>query len=330
MNRQIAVAVFLICVLPGCRHGGGDDEEPTTTPRVPVRLGQVREGNIAVTVAVPGITLPLLKERVVAPVGGRVIALKALEGTSVRAGDPLVVLRTREAQTAIEGAQQMLRLATTERERAFARRALSLADSIQPKVYVRAGSDGVVATRSVTEGELVADQAELLTLVDLASVIFMADVPVGRLSALSLGQPAVIAFPQMGGGTFHAVVDGILPQADGESQSVNVRLRFTGLTEEQHRLLKSNLQGTASIILGIHRHVLLVDRSALLRDDESGQHAIVLMTPDSLSRTIPVTVGVQNDSSAEVAGDGIRAGAPVILQGNYALSDSTRVTAQEP
>jgi multidrug efflux pump subunit AcrA (membrane-fusion protein) len=331
VGRHLQVATVVTAILlTGCGRGKAGDEESTTTPRVPVQVTPLREGDIAATVTAPGLTIPLRKERLVAPTSGRIISLNVLEGARVHRGDALVVLRPKESQTAVNGAQQMLRLARNDQERESAKRALALADSIQPRVFVRATCDGVVAARNAAEGENVAEQADLLTVVDLSSVVFLAEIPVVNAGDVHLNQPASVSFPQLDAGRFPAVVDGILPQADAETQAIAVRLRFTGLSGVQREKLKANLQGTAEITTGIHRRVLLVDRSAILHDDESNRTSLVLMTPDSLAHTVEVQPGVRNDSLVEVIAPGLHPGLLVIREGNYALTDSTRVTVALP
>lgn len=323
-------SLFALTVLGGCRHPAEETDDANSRAKVSVQLSYLRDGTIEETVFAVGSTEALRKEKIVSPVAGRVMELKVLEGTSVRAGDVLTVIRTREAQSTIDGAKMLMRAATTEPQKREAERALALADSLQPKVYIRAGFDGVVATRSVSAGELVAEQSEIMTLIDVSSLVFMADVPASMMGAVRRGLLARVVFPQGTGEVFKAELDGILPQADAESQSVKVRLRFVGLTDARRNLLKANLQGSTRIVTQTRAHVLLVERSAVLHDDETNRYAIVMMTPDSLSRSIPVEVGIQSDSVVEVRGAELRDGLPIIQRGNYALADSTRVTVQAP
>jgi RND family efflux transporter MFP subunit len=312
-----------------CRKAGGEEnDEPTTKPNVPVLVTTLREGSISEIVAAVGGTDVLRKERVVAPVSGRVLSLKALEGNRVHQGEILVVLRTKEAQSTIEGARMLLQSASTDHQRAEAARALALADSMQPKLVIRAGIDGIIATRSVTEGELVAEQAEILTIVDPASIVFLADVPSIKLSEVRVGLSASVNLPQISALPFAAVVDGILPQADMESQTVRVRLKFTGLTAIQRDLLKTNLQGSAGIVVRSAHGAILVDRNAVLHDDERHAYSIVIMTTDSLALSRPVSVGIQTDSTVQITGEGLKAGMTVVRTGNYSLADSTRLTVQ--
>ena len=86
------------------------------------------------------------------------------------------------------------------------------------------------------------------------------------------------------------------------------------------------MPGTARIVTGIHPHALLVPRSALLRNDENNTYSVVTVTFDSLALSVPVTIGVLTDSTAEITGGTLEPGTQVITRGNYALADSTRVT----
>lgn len=85
------------------------------------------------------------------------------------------------------------------------------------------------------------------------------------------------------------------------------------------------MTGVCRIFTGVHHNVLIVPKTALLRNDETETYSVVVVQPDSVARIIPVTLGVLADSLAEVAGTGLVPGMPVVVEGNYALPDSTRV-----
>ena len=116
------------------------------------------------------------KEKSYAPIAGRVVALNALEGTEVQKGDVLAIIQTKESEATILGAESMLKSAVTAEQKSEAEHTLELARSTQSSVNVCAKFDGVVSTRSVSEGELVAENAELFTIVDLSTIDFLADV----------------------------------------------------------------------------------------------------------------------------------------------------------
>lgn len=321
----LAAALILLCCTGGCSHRSSEDEESAIPPVVPVKTARISTGDAVITVAATGRTDALRKEKIFSPVAGRVLVLKALEGTSFKEGDLMAVIRTKESQSAITGAEALVRGAATPEQQAEARRALALAQSSQGTVELRAKFNGIVATRSVSEGELVGENGELFMLVDLATLVFVADVPLASLPSIHPGQVAAVRFAALPDRAFRGAVEAASPQSDPQSQTVKVRLRFS--SGERQFDLKTDMMGSAAIVTGVHRRALIVPRSAILRDDENNTSSVVTVGADSLARSVQVTVGATTDSTAEITGGALKEGMTVVTEGNYALADSTRVTA---
>jgi membrane fusion protein (multidrug efflux system) len=328
MPRFMTAFVLVAAVFAACKNQRAGDEEaggPTSPPVVSVRVAPLQEGTIEDCVTSTGKMDVLRKQKITSPVTGTLLSLPALEGMSVKRGDVLAVIRPREAQTAITGAEALLRNARTDAERREAQAALDLARSTENTVNLRAGFDGIVASRNVTEGELLTENAELLTVVDLASIIFVAEVPLQDAPHVGRGQHAFLEFQTLPGRKYPALVDAVYPGSEFQSQTIGVRLRLVSLAEDVRRQLKPSMMGICRIVTGVHKDVLLAPKDALLRDDEKNTYALVIAGPDSIAYSVSVTVGVTNDSVAEVRGPGLTKGVLVVVEGNYALPDSTRV-----
>jgi membrane fusion protein (multidrug efflux system) len=329
--RIQGLVIILVCLtlaFAACTQKRTSEEgrgESAASPVVRVKIAPVHRGTLDETVAATGKVDVIRRQKVISPVTGTLVSLKALEGMPVQEGAVLAIIRPREAQTAIAGAEALLHSAKTDAERQEAQAALVLARSTQNLVGVRAVFNGVVAARSVTEGELVAENAELLTVIDLSTIVFVAEVPLQDAPRVHPGQRAVLEFQSLPGQRFSALVDAIYPGTESQSQTVGVRLRLKSLGGEARRLLKPSMIGICRIVTGVHKEVLIVPKSALLRDDERNTYTVVVVSPDSIALLIPVTLGVTTDSTAEVRGIGIAAGTQVVIEGNYALPDSTRV-----
>ncbi len=327
-----AQSVLFALIIAGCgpkQSGDEDESSGDVQPLVKVTTMPIVEGNAVTTVQAFGRTDALHKEKIVAPVAGRVLRLRVLEGARVRPGETLAVILTKESQAAIAGAEAMLHSARTDEERKEAGRALQLARSSESTVSVTPTFAGVVASRSVSEGELVTENEELFTVVDLATLDFVADVPLPSVDAIREGMRGVIDFPSLPGQRFTGVVDALLSVTDPETQTVRARLRFTGLDDRERSLLRIDMPGSAGIVTAERGHALFVPKAALLRDDETNSYSVVVVTPDSLSLTIPVRIGSANDSLMEVQSPQLKPGMPVVVAGNYALTDSTRVLPAE-
>jgi multidrug efflux pump subunit AcrA (membrane-fusion protein) len=326
--RALIFLALIATVFAACKQrrlDGGEEAESNTPPVVTVKIFHVRQCNLEEHVDATGRMEVLRRQKVISPVTGTLLSIKVLEGTSVRQNEELLAIRPKEAQTAIAGAEELLHIARTEAERREAQAALDLARSTQNVVIVRAGFNGVVATRSVTEGELVTENAELMTVVDLSTIIFVAEVPLQDAPRIRKGQRAMLEFQPLPGQHYAALVDAVYPGSELQSQTVGVRLQLTRVGEEARQLLKPSMMGVCRIVTGVHKNVLIVPRIALLRNDERNLSSVVVVTPDSIARVLPVSVGVSTDSTVEVKGPGLGVGTPVVVEGNYALPDSTRV-----
>ncbi len=328
-KRLLVSVVVVVLTFGGCtkKREGDDEGGETSSPAVvAVRTVSIAKGNIDVVVTATGKTDALRKEKIFSPIAGRVLSSKLLEGTSVKVGDLLAIIQSKESYAAVAGAEALLKSAKSPEQVDEAERTLALAQSTQNTVTVRAKFDGIVSSRNVSEGELVAENAELLTLLDLSTIVFTADLMLRDLPTLHGGQSATVEFQSLPGQVFKARVDAINPQTDMQSQTVKVRLRFTELPSRARMFLKTDMAGTVQVVTETHRQVLIVPRSALLRNDETNTFSVVIVTVDSLAKTIAVTIGASTDSTLEVASSELHNGMKVITEGSYALTDSTKVT----
>ena len=198
-----------------------------------------------------------VKKKLLAPVAGWIVSLKALEGTSFRTGEVMAVIRPKEAQAAIAGAEALLRGAQTETQKVEAQRALALAQESQPGIEVRAKFDGIVATRNVMEGELVAENAELFTFIDISTINFIADVPLQVIPQIHIQQQALVHFESQTKKDYNATVEAINPQSDVQSQTVKVRLKFSNPSSSGRVELKTDIMGIVRIIIALHRQALI-------------------------------------------------------------------------
>jgi multidrug efflux pump subunit AcrA (membrane-fusion protein) len=327
--KRLLIPLLAAALLAGCGRHRDDDDQPNESvePRVPVKTAPIREGQATITIHAVGKTDALRKQKVYAPIAGIITSLRIQEGSSVRSGGTIALIRTKESQAAIAGAEALLQSAATDAQRQEAQHALDLAKRSDNLSAVKAPFDGYVAQRLVSESEVVAENAELGTLVDLSSVVVVAQVPMKDVEALKTGQSALVDFPSIAGQTFETTVDAISPQASVESQTVPVRLRFHDRRNRLKNPLRTEMIASANIITGTRPHALFVPEHALIRSDETNTSFIFVVAKDSIAHKIQVEAGVQKDSMIEIRSRELTAGLPVIIEGNYGLSDSSRVEA---
>jgi multidrug efflux pump subunit AcrA (membrane-fusion protein) len=333
MKKFLMTSMIIAAILvAGCgKKAGADDEEgggEHAKATVAVKATLIRHGNMDIVVLATGKVDALRKQKLFSPVAGRILSLDALEGSSVKPGDVLAVIQTKESQAAIMGAESLLRSARTDEQKAEAQRALEMAKKSENSVAVRASVGGIVSTRSISDGELVAENAELFTIIDFTTLVFVADVPAIDLAQIAVGQRCSIAIPALGEMRLSAVVEAINPQSD-MNQAVKVRLKFLSGDATLRKVLKTDMMGEAAITTGVLRSTYIVPKAALLRNDENNSYSIMTFTPDSLALSVPVEVRAVTDSTAAIASHNLKEGMNVITEGHYALADSTRIIVSQ-
>ena len=266
------------------------------------------------------------KQKIYSPIAGKVIAMSLIEGSVVKTGDIVAVIQTKESIASIEGADLMLKNAKTDEEKQQANRMVELARQGENSVTVRAKLSGIVVSKLTSEGEYVAESQEMLTILDPSSMQFVADLPLKELMHVSHTARAYVSLPILPGNELPVVISTIKPQVDVQSQTAKIVLRFVGLNAAVTQSLKTDIAGTARIVTGMHNRALLVPKSAILRNDETNAHSIVTFGPDSMAKNVEVDIGGRKDSLVEIRSSQISEGSPVVVEGNYALPDSTRIT----
>jgi RND family efflux transporter MFP subunit len=325
--RSVITFVLLGILVWGCGSESAQDKNAATPdPVVSVKIAPIQRKTMQVTITVDGFTDVLDRERVIAPVDGTVVSLEAEVGASLKAGDTVAVLRTRDSEASLAGANRLMEQAKTPEQREEAKRALEVALETQQLVPVIVGRRGVVVAKMASAGQTVSADAELFELVDLSTLNFIASIPLQDLTRIKIGQSGRITFPSLPDRNFNGQVTAVSAQSDQGSQAAPVRLRFTDPAPTVEKVLRVGMMGTAVITVGEHPDVLVVPSAALLRDDLADTYTVFTVGPDSLARQVPVTVGVMTDSLSEISAPLLHEGDPVIVDGNYEVSDSTRVT----
>ena len=284
---------------------------------VAVKTSSLHRGDMATVVESVGKVDALRKQKLFSPVAGRVTSLTALEGATVAAGEVLAVIQTKESQAAIVGAEAIMRSAKSPEQKAEAQKTLDLAKSSENSVAIRASFSGTVSTRSISEGEFVSENAELFTVIDFSTLVFIADVPARYLLSLSVGQRAAIILQTLAGKDLQAAVEAINPQTDFTSQTLKVRLKFAGQPSSLIKLLRTDMIGMARIVTGLHKDVFIVPKSAVLRNDETNAYSVVTFSSDSLALSLPVEITGMTDSTVAITNHGLKEGMSIITEGNY-------------
>ncbi|MGH9364227.1 MAG: efflux RND transporter periplasmic adaptor subunit [Thermoanaerobaculia bacterium] len=323
--RRASALLILLCLLAACRGNAGESSPASplsSTLATPVRVAPVMRATLTETVTGPGRTAALTQLKVRAPFAGTLTELLALDGDTVRPGQILGMIVSRDSEAALSGAREMRSEARSPAEEKDADRAIALAEKTLVRAPLSASAGGRVLSHSAGRGDRVSEGQEILTIEDASSVVFLADLPQGDLPRVRPGQPATL---EVGGYAkpILAVVHGLLPSANPTDFTAPVRIDFGPLPTP----LPLGLFGTARIAVARHESALVVPDAAVIRDDVTGVTRVARVS-QGRAHWLVVTPGARDRGLTEVSGDGLTDGDTVIVSGQVGLPEGATVTPQ--
>jgi HlyD family secretion protein len=161
--------------------------------------------------------------------------------------------------------------------------------------------DGIVGTLSVAERASVAQNAALITVVDLTAFEIEFQVPESYADDLGLGMEAEVS---SGMKKYAAKVSAVSPEV--RSGQVTGRLRFSG---EVPQGLRQNQRLSTRIVLESRADVLKVQRGAFL---DTGGGRVAYVVQDDVAVRRPIRTGATSVSEVEIL-EGLQPGDRIII-----------------
>jgi HlyD family secretion protein len=235
--------------------------------------------------------------------------------------------RAREAQlegtlAANQAQQRSLRIDLSANAARQAAQVESLAARVAD-TEVRAPLDGVVLTKNVELGEVVAVNQVLFKVGDVATLLIEVNIDeadVGRLGEPEggkAGSPVAVTFYAFPKQVFGGRVVELYPDANRERKSFLVKVRLDAPPPG----LKSGMSAEVNVIVGEHD-------GALLAPSDAEQDGRVWLVRDGRVEHQQVEVGIRDLLRFEVL-SGLEEGDQVVVQGQDKLTPGTRVTVTE-
>lgn len=343
-------AVLVAAVLAGC-HGA--DEKKPDAPRavLTVTAEPVRSEALPRVVDASGTVAPWREVPVGAETGGlTAVAVAADEGAYVRQGQTLVklnaaVLRAQLRQQTAAVASARARLAESDadltRARELNRRgylsqasldaavaqqgtaAANLAAAIAARAEtaarldqteVRAPVAGLVSSRTVVKGQIVAAGAELFRIVRDGRLELNAEITETELGLVRAGQSAQVSSAEAG--TVPGAVRLVTPQVDPET-----RLALARIALPLRTAFRPGMFARARIDVGAQPALTVPQPAVLYREDKAG---VFVIDANQRVHFRPVATGARSGGRVEIA-SGLQAGERVAVQGAGFLADGDRV-----
>lgn len=343
MNQQLGrLAPALLALLAAC---GRDDGQAAATGRpggqareIPVEIAVAELGTAARTVTATGTVEPIRTVTINSQLAGAVRSVAVQEGDAVRAGTLLARIDSRELEAQLTSAratlevakraaerseqlrrQEIITVAEYERDQAAHAAAQATYDQLRTRIgyaTVRAPLAGVVLTKSVEMGDIVATQTELFTIAEISSLVVRLPISELDVSALDEGDEVSLALDAIPGRTLSGRIRRIFPSGDPTTRLVPVEVVLTGAAAREAR---PGFLARVGFQLDPRSGVLLIPAGALV-DDAGGSAAFVISQGRAHRR--PVKRGGIFQGRVEIT-DGLVAGDTVAVAGITTLRDNS-------
>jgi RND family efflux transporter MFP subunit len=356
--RKRTIAVILLAVvflggIAGVRWYAAKQKAPAARTMAPlVTTAVAQRENKAAKLVLTGTIEAFQETMVSSKISGRVQQILVEDGRYVKAGQPLVVLESREAENSVrlsEAAVQQSEAnlndaradyqryqtlydkgAVSEQQLTSARTKLlvneaqyqvqlsSLANAREQleQTTVTAPVAGYVANKSVVLGAVLNPGTALMQVHDINHVYLVVSVQQKDIARFAAGQTAQITADAYPGRVFTGMVDIINPAAGANSRVFKAKIKIANVDFT----LKPGMFARSEIALGEPRDVITVPQSAIWVKDEN---TYVFVVDGATVVQTPVTVGEIYGNTVEI--NGIAAGVKVVADGLHGIKDGDAV-----
>ena len=180
---------------------------------------------------------------------------------------------------------------------------------------------GTVIDRHVSIGQAITQGSEMMTVMNLSSVIIEAQLPESQATRVQAEQRMFARLPGLPDQLFEGRIESVGKAVDPAKRTVPVRARITNAGS----ILKHEMAVEVRIVTGVRKEGLLVPVSALVEDE--GIKVVYVKEGERYERR-PVKVGTINYQMAEIL-SGVEEGEEVVAAGAYQLKNMQKGGSEE-
>lgn len=190
---------------------------------------------------------------------------------------------------------------------------------------IRAPFSGVISEQFQFQGEYASPGGKLFTIGDVSEVIVKAPVADTVAAHLKVGDSATVLPQDLPGEEMTGSISLVSKSSDPQSRTVEV---WVNIKNNGGRL---HAHSAAKVVVSTQSasDVIVVPTAAVTLDASNGNEGKVMVVDEnSTANETKVTVGIRTKDKMEIT-SGLQGGETIVIEGNYALPDGTKVEATE-
>jgi hypothetical protein len=295
------IPFFLLAVVHvACQHAA--EEEIEIKPRAQVKIANIRIQEMAAQVHLTGTSLYLQRNVITAPVPAYITRVHAKLGDRVLKGTMLYELETKERRAI--GNQQI---------------SSDTALGSFGILMIKAPANGVISTLDKQQvGDYVLEGATLCTIAESKHIVFQLNVPYEYHRYAAPHSLCGIILPDKRRLTGEIITPLAIMNAQAQTETYLVK-------PSAAVALPENLIATISLTTVRRNSVQVLPKSCVQTDEIMKNFWVMKLISDSLAVKVPVQIGIQNDSLAEIISPVFDVRDRIITSGGYGLADTALV-----
>ena len=231
----------------------------------------------------------------------------------LRLQEQTVALRSRSlnpndrALAAARTAQAQQRVATLDAQLSYA--------------TIRSPITGIVTDQFQYEGEFASAGGKLVTIADTSTVIVKAPFPDTAVAELKTGDPATVLPTDSSAEEMHSQITLLSRSSDPANRTVEV---WVTLGNDEGKL-RPNGAAQVTVFANSKNDAIVLPASAVTLDASNATEGTVMVVDQqNLAHETKVVTGIRTTDKIEIV-EGLKGGETVVVEGNYALPDGTKV-----
>ncbi len=306
---KFCMHVSLFCLLLAC-SAKPQPEEAQSATKTPVSVTTIRTQPMSAYLSLNGTTTYLKKETVRATVAGYILKNNIVMGSSVRRGQQLFDLQTKEARAlqSVNIQDTLLRFSGT--------------------IPVKASLSGVVSQVYQQQGAYVQDGDSLASVLVPGSLVFLLNVPFEDASYVKAGTLCQIILSASD--TLQGTVANAVPRVNVGSQVEQFMVRLPSSSSSPTQVIPENLNVTIRVPTTSQPQAQTLPRQSVLTNETQTDFWVMKLINDTTAIKVPIQKGIDADQRVAIDSPQFTAQDRFLTQGAYGLPDTAYVSINQP
>jgi HlyD family secretion protein len=189
---------------------------------------------------------------------------------------------------------------------------------------IRSPITGIVTDQFQYEGEFASAGGKLVTIADMSTVIVKAPFADTAVAELKTGDTVTVVPTDTSAEEMHGQVTLLSRSSDATNRTVEV---WVTLGNEDGKL-RANGATQVTVFANSKDDAIVVPTSAVtLETSDADEGTVMVVDAQNVAHETKVKIGIRTPEKVEIV-EGLKGGETVVVEGNYALPDGTKVEPQ--